>query len=239
MAFKKANGSPSRQVILLIEGPESSRKTTLGLQCPGPLGVLDLNKGLDIPEFYVEQKKKEIAVSSIHVPRGEGIQQEAEEQWKIFMADVLKSLEENPWTFVDTASNVWELCRLAMMGALTVRDLDKALQKRGQLNFDAPNAAMRQWLFYPYETGNNLIVTAHQSTWEGVTTQRGFKEIPEIVRQHVVVTKDWDCTILKCRSNSKAIGKTLKNPTFLDLLMVFFPSADPEDFYPTQKKGKK
>jgi len=236
--FKKPKGELSRQIYLLIDGPESSRKTTIGLQAPGPLGVLDLNKGLDIPEFYQQSNNGSVlTVSRIPLPRGENKQKSAVESRDLFYKDVMESIESNRFTLVDTGTNVWEIARIADMGCLTVKEIDdEKQQKYGRLNYDAPNSFMREWLFFPYETGNNLIITAHQGEQyrgnrpTGNIIPRGFKECPEIVRQHIRVDKEFNCEILKCRSNQAAVGEVLQCPSFVDLACMFFPDSEPDDW---------
>lgn len=228
----------NNQIILLIDGPESSRKTTIALTCPGPLHILDVNKGLDIPEFDTAKKEIDIKVTTIPNPRGKGdaIKQAACEARDLFLDTVMISLETYPYTLVDTTTNIWEIFRLAEMGAYTVKDLEKEDKKKGQLNFEGPNFLMRQWLFYPYETGNHLIMTAHQGERyvgnrpSGEIIPRGFKDIPEIVKQHVRVTKDFTGEILKCRSHYRCVGKKIEEPCFRDLALLFYPDTDPEDW---------
>jgi hypothetical protein len=235
------NSQPKPRLILSIEGLDKSGKSNLAFTAPGPLGYLEFDIGAEgVVEKF--QDDKVILAPRAYETRFEGGAQktDADKEFTRFEKDYKSSLRQLRSTIVDTASETWELLRLARFGKLT--------QVKPH-HYVEVNQEYRDLVRFAFEHDSNLILLHKlKATWAegkdgkssktGELERQGFSETGYLVQMNVRCWREevrdprdlgFRCQILNCRQNPEVAGEILSNEqiTFATLGMMALPQLDP------------
>ena len=238
---KAKKGNNVKRLIVSAEGKERTGKTSFGLSAPGPLVYLPLDPGMEgVIDKYLADKevwlptkdKNEIETFNY---RDVTSQDEWEKMWEKFKSTFEKGLisKEVKSLIVDTATEAWELIRLARLGKLS---------NVKPHHYGPVNAEFRNMIKRVYETDKNLILI-HKVKKEyvddkttGEMERAGFGDVGYLVQINVVTTWSQDegfaITLRDCRQNMDIAGMTLSAPmnTFPYLASQVYPNTDPEQW---------
>lgn len=170
--------------ILSVEGQQKVGKTHLALTAPGPIGIQSLDFGTEgIVEKFEDDKniivrEYDLSYDFTIATKGEEAVQQAdeirEEYWAPFVRDS-EDLFKNCRTVVwDTATEVWEMLRLAYFGKL---------EKNPQLAYGPVNAEYKA-LCRLANTHRTNFVMIHQQT-------KVYKNIMEGDKLKSIETDEW------------------------------------------------
>jgi len=200
--FEKPSNKTKPRLIIAVDGQEKRGKTTFGLSAPAPIAFFNFDEGLEgvIHKF----KDKEILISSFMLPADKkvpGVDWKAE--WGRFKEEYKRVLthSEVRTVVIDTATELWELCRMAGLGKLT-----QVLPH----HYGPVNAEMREVIRTAYGYDKNLILLHKMRTqyvndkWTGKYERNGFKDTGFAVQVNVrLLRKDGQfvCFVKDCRQN--------------------------------------
>src|SRR6266850_2260646 len=147
-----------KRIIVVASALQKHGKDHWGFTAPGPIAVHAFDEGYDEPankfiKGFEGYPKKVIKICEYEVPEGgkkfdAALQSQAESIWEDFVANYRWSLRNFRSVVVDTATEMWELLRLARFGALST----------GQTTSYGPvNAEMRKLIREGYEHDANII----------------------------------------------------------------------------------
>lgn len=238
--FTRVNSQPKPRLILSIEGLDKSGKSNLAFTAPGPLGYLEFDIGAEgVVEKF--QDDKVILSPKAYETRFEGGTQKTDAalEFARFEKDFKTSLGKLRSTIVDTASETWELLRLARFGKLT--------QVKPH-HYVEVNQEYRDLVRFAFEHDSNLILLHKlKAEWQegkdgkssktGQFERQGFSETGYLVQMSVrcwreEVREEGDlgfrCQILTCRQNPEITGEVLANENinFQMLGMMAMPALD-------------
>lgn len=239
--FTRVNSQPKPRLILSIEGLDKSGKTNLAFTAPGPLGYLEFDIGAEgVVEKF--QEDKVILAPKPYETRFDGGNQknDAGVEFLRFEKDFKSSLTQLRSTIVDTASETWELLRLARFGKLT--------QVKPH-HYVEVNQEYRDLVRFAFEHDSNLILLHKlKAEWAekadgsskktGQFERQGFSETGYLVQMNVRCWREdvreegdlgFRCQILNSRHRPELTGEILENEmiSFQTLAMLAFPDLDP------------
>jgi len=158
----------NKRAIVSIASIDKEGKTDLALSGPPPVYYIDIDVGgTGILERF-KAAGKEIYVYKLRFIK-EGVDQKLwEEQWEGFREVFVSALGLNEGTvIVDTASEMYELCRLARLGRL---------EQVPPLKYVEVNKEMRELLRMAYEsTMNVVLVHKMKAEWIGGQKTTNFE----------------------------------------------------------------
>ncbi len=208
------------RLLMRVGGKEKEGKTHFGLTAPGPIGVLDMDRGLEgVIEKFADDKE-------IHVKSFRGMpsntQSDHEVKWGMFEDSHRLLLNDPPIRSIvwDTDTEAWEMARLSFFGKLTqIKSHHYALV----------NAAFRKLIDEAFDANKNLIMiarykkqyvkknkTSDDSVWNGKFEASGFTEAKDIVQVNLkarLVRDDEDekwipsIEVINCRQNMSENGE--------------------------------
>lgn len=227
--FTRINREAKRRLIISAEGDEGTGKTTWALTAPAPIVILNLDLGTEgiienFPgkEIYAVGPAQGLSLPSHKDPNK---QKTADRAWGIFLSEYEKALDSSMkpggarTIIIDTATDLWALARLAVLGKLS------QVQPH---NYVEVNAWFEGVINAAFDYNANLICL-HKIKLDFDTKKPerdGFKYMNNIAQVMVKfnVTKQGgiDLKVLKCRQNSEL---HLEKPTF----PVYEPPDEDED----------
>ena len=223
--------STEYRLIASVEGLEKNGKSTFALSAPGPLAIIDMDTGLEgVIEKWVD--KKDIIRAEFNY-RDATNKDEWERMWmqvKTAWKDALASRDIR--TLIgDTATEMWELVRLARFGKL-----DKVMP----LQYGPVNTEFRDLIRSAYMTNKNVVLL-HKQKSEYVNDKRtgkmersGFSDMGYLVQINLKTWRDEDnqfgFTVIDCRQSAGLNGEEYVQPmnTFQYLAADVFPQTDLE-----------
>ena len=253
--FVRANKAFARRLICSIDGLEKQGKDHFALTAPGPICVISTDVGLDgvVQKF---QDLKEIYIAEYRValgPKG-GRKQTLEDMqevaaacskiWAGILRDYQDALDSGARTvIVDTATEVWEILRMARFGKLT---------QVMPHHYGPVNAEFDGFIKDAYEREGVNLILLHKLTEEwkndsagkgsptGTFRRSGFKGVAFAVQVNAVVYRDaeeekipdaFHVTIQDCRHNPSLNGIDLSGAecTF-PYLAALVLDGTPEEF---------
>jgi len=178
------------RIILNVEGGEKGGKSHFALTAPGPISLIDMDTGLEgVVNKFSKQKKIYRASFNYHDATS---QNEWETMWKKMKQAFFDALATKVirTLIVDTASEMWELCRMAAFGKLA----------QVKPHHYAPvNAEFRDLIRKAYDTDKNLILIHKQKKeyidekWTGNMERAGFGDVGYAVQANII---SWRITVL-------------------------------------------
>ncbi len=172
LGFERAMAEVRPLLYVALDGRDKSGKDHWSLTAPGPIGIIDVNRGLEgvVQKF---QKKKEIHVLKIEAAAD---QVQAQREFKKFDAAWRSLLLKSGLRtlIVDNFGEVWELARVAEFGSQSSR----------ARNYGGLNAMMDELLNLPLEPANTdtnvILIHNLKDEWvndesTGNLTRWGYK----------------------------------------------------------------
>ena len=253
--FRRADTPIARRIICSIDGLEKQGKDHFSLTAPGPICVISTDQGLDgvVQKF---QAKKEIYIADYRISlAATGLKKRTLEDmqelssacnkiWSNIVRDYNEALESGARTvIVDTATELWEILRMARFGKLT---------QIMPHHYAPVNAEFDGFIKDSYEhPGVNLILLHKlKEEWKnsadgkgnktGEYERAGFKGVAFAVQVNAVVWRDKDeekvpncfhITVQDCRHDPSLNGLDLAGedcnfPTLAALVL----GGEPEEF---------
>lgn len=236
----KKDKDPKR-LIIGVDGKERTGKTTFGLSAPGPIAFFPLDPGREgVLEKCLDNKK-------VYLPRSNtgGIEtynyRDATNQaewtaiWERLKASWIVAMEskEIKTLVVDTATEMWELIRLARFG--------KLLQVMPH-HYGPVNAEFRNLIKKVYDTEKNLILI-HKLKDEYVNDKNtgrmkraGFGDTGYLVQINLTLwwnqENGFGMTVKDCRQNMEIAGMELTGEmsNFPFLASMVYPNTSLEEW---------
>lgn len=235
--------SKARQrIIAAIDGLEKRGKTHLALTAPGPIAIQSTDIGTEgVIDKFMSDKEILVAEYSIDV-RGKGaenIAAEADQLWKKYVRDYHTALDQKVRTVVwDTATETWELLRLARFGKL-----DQVMPH----HYGPVNREYRELIRDAFDADTNLILLHKlKEEWKegsggkanrtGNYERSGFKETGFMAQINIRCEREMDddgnvvfyLQIDDCRQNAMLTGQRVDAPmnTIPFLATMIYPDTD-------------
>lgn len=195
--FEEVTEDINYRMILGTQGLDKSGKTQFALTAPSPIAIINMDDGLEgVVEKWVKLGKK-IWVCQVKVP-AIATKDAYLTSWRKSEDAYIKAFQNKDvrTVFVDTATDWWELIRLAEFGSLTPKG--DIRQMYGPLN-----QKFRSMLRLAHGTDKNLIIShkmkkeyitktvsennkaVTKDVWEGNYEKVGFKEDGYIVQANL------------------------------------------------------
>jgi len=233
-----------RRLIMRVGGLDKNGKTHFALTAPGPIGVLDMDRGM---EGVVE---KFLADKTIYVKKFRDMPAKTEKdhdaRWNA-LEDGYHSLlgDKSIRTVVmDTDTESWEMARLAYLGKLT--------QVKSH-HYTEVNTAYRKLVDAAFDSDKNVIFIARykkqyvkknkdsdDGAWNGAYEPAGFTELPYLVQVNLrsKLSPDPDggftntIEVINCRQNMALLGEVFEGEmaTFPWIAANIVEGTSPEDW---------
>lgn len=219
--FKEASAEVVPRLIVAIDGLEKQGKTHWALTAPDPIGLIDFDVGSEgvVSKFVKEEKK--IMTVNIKVPetRADAAKSatEANAVWREFKAAYDYSLQNFRTTIIDTATEAWELLRMARFGKLT---------QVMPHHYVTVNTEFRRLIRSAYDTDSNLILihkrkkqwregSDGKANWTGDYERNGFSDTGFLVQVNAIATRkngEFHIHVVDCRQNAQCAGLDMTDP---------------------------
>lgn len=251
--FKKVTPTiKKKRLVVSVEGREKDGKTSFALSAPDPIAIFNLDTGL---EGVIEKVAGDKTLMECEVDYRDAINpNEWIKMWELMKKNYYNAINSNVRTIImDTASEMWELVRLARFGKLT---------QVMPHNYGPVNTEFRDMIRAIYKTDKNLILL-HKLKDEYINDKKtgkferaGFKDVVYQVQINIRVwrkpdedeeprkgrkvmltdniahTGNFGFTIIDCRMDASLAGMEIQEPmnTFAMLGQVVYPDTNPEDW---------
>ena len=215
--FQKMSAGVKKRLIVSVQGQEKSGKTHFSLTAPGPIAYFGMDIGEEgvVDKFLDSGKEIYSADAQIKVPntivmtKG-GPTLDAEKAWEKMKVALVTALSNGGvrTVVVDTATEMWELIRLARFGKLT---------QVMPMQYGPVNAEMRGLLRAAFESDKNVILI-HKVKAEYVNDKRtgrmeraGFSDTGYIVQVNLRTYYDGEAgefgvEVINARQNMRLCG---------------------------------
>jgi hypothetical protein len=232
-AFVRASTATKHRLILNIQGPEKTGKDHMALTFSGgPIYVHSFDQGLEgVVQKFQATREIYVAEYELTIQPGEATDKEVGEAanivWEQFVSnyrDSLASTRDEGLVMVDTATEAWELLRLASFGKLT-----QVLPH----HYSKPNAEFRDLVRESYDASNMVLLSKMKDEWENYLDSKGqeksrrtgnkkamtMNDVPFLVQSNVQTFSEeidgggtsFYATILDNRLNPDLRGLTIDN----------------------------
>jgi hypothetical protein len=241
--FKPKKIDPHKRLIIQVEGHEKTGKTHFALTAPGPIAYFGLDIGDEgvIEKFLAAGKEIVTPDDSVRVPNViemsvDGPRIDATNAWdqmkRAFIA-CCKSPQIRSIVW-DTATEVWELIRLARFGKLA---------QVMPVQYGPVNAEMRGLIRTAYDSNKNFIML-HKMKAEYVNDKRtgkyeraGFNDSEYIVQVnlstfHDPEEKEFGVEVINARQNMTLCGQQFRGDlcAFPMLAVMIMEGTSPGDW---------
>ena len=242
--FVDVKANRHKRLIMSVEGLEGSGKTHFAMTAPPMVAYFDIDIG---SEGVIEKFADRIigVWPPDELKYREAIEQEqwrkVWESYKVAYKTALKSKEVKTLV-VDTATELWELCRLANFG----RVIQVMPNQYGPVNKE-----FRDLVRDAYNTDKNLVMIHKQkdeyigtinratgkeiSVRTGKVKRAGFADMGYLCQVTIEVkrmNREFKLEILKCRQEESLMGTELETPmnTFPFLATQVYPDTQEDDW---------
>lgn len=233
--FKKATDKIVPRLIASVSGLEKNGKTSFALSAPGPIIYFNLDYGLegvlckytDTKDIYIKEyrfKKAGNPDSYLNL-------------WTGFVNDYYAAMRSQARTIIiDTATEVWELLRLARFGKLA---------QVQSFHYGPVNAEYMNLIREGYSYDKNVIMLHKlkkqyvNDKFSGNYERAGFSNTGFLVQANLEVYRDgldgaFFLKVLDCRQNSSLGGMEIELADefggFPFLAQMVFPNTTEEDW---------
>jgi len=215
-----------------LDGLEKQGKTHFALTAPAPIVVFNFDIGLEgVVDKFADKK---VYVVDYNTPGTVDQSFDWTGTWEKFKTDYRGMFETDARTIVmDTATEAWELLRMARFGKLT----EVMPQHYGPVN-----AEYRELLRLAYNSDKNLVLI-HKLKDEYVNNQRtgkfkraGFGDTGYMSQVNCRMERDEDLEftleVEDCRQNALVAGEVMEGPmcAFPWLASMVFTGTGPDDW---------
>lgn len=234
-----------KSLNIVSQGLDDSGKTDWACTAPEPIVYIGLDRGVgEVVNSAVKRYGKNILLKEISVPVGEDqevyvpIWKETREHLQLIPASGAKTV------VVDTASRLWELCRLAKFGAL---------EQIPQHRYTKVNAMFESLLDHLFEARDLNVILIHQlkkeykgridektqkevSFWTGGWERQGFNKLNYMANLILEHRRSEDgafkIKLLKCKGNKDMWGQEyeVESYDFAGLAAEIYPDSSLEDW---------
>lgn len=242
--FTRANAAVKKRLIMAIDGREKSGKSHFALSGPEPIGVINLDIGLD-GVIQKWQDDKAVWVQDVKVNIQElkeltpqAAAGEADRAYSTVVKAYKAVLGEARTIIWDNATEIWELLRMARFGKL-----DHVKPH----HYGPVNAEYRELLRMAYDQERTNLVLLHKMKDEyvddkrtGLVKRAGFADTGFLVQVNALTYREPgvdvpDCFHLQvqdCRQNAELAGVDLSghDMTFQQLAMQIFPGTREDEW---------
>jgi len=227
LGFDDTPKLPPRRLVAHICGKEGTGKTHCALTAPDPVVYYNVDIGTEgvVEKFQqgtatvsgVPVPRKQVLVHTVRVPKSNDMQQAYVDLWEDFKGKWEAAYGLGRGTVVlDTATEAWELARLARLGKLT---------QVMPHNYVEVNKEWREMLRLAYDSSmNTVLINKLKPVW--VNNQRtdryeaaGFSDTGytvqitmEMVRQDTEAGPQFSAFVTKCRQRPELMGRHLVGP---------------------------
>lgn len=169
-----------RRLIVVASALQKHGKDHFGFTGPGPIALHAFDEGWEDTAAKFRKQGKAIKVVEYDVPeatdkkRNNSLADEADRIWSNFVSNYRWSLDNFKTVILDTATEMWELLRLARFGALST----------GQTtSFGPVNAEFRKLIREAYNHNANVIFLQKlgkkyvNREWDGSYEPKGFGDM--------------------------------------------------------------
>lgn len=237
--FRRANEAVKKRLIMAIDGREKSGKSHFALSGPEPIGVVNLDIGLDgVVQKW--QDDKEIWVTDVKVNIQElkeltpqAAAQEADRAFNQVVKAYKAVLGEARTIVWDNATEIWELLRMARFGKL-----DHVKPH----HYGPVNAEYRELLRMAYDQDRTNLVLLHKMKDEyvddkrtGLVKRAGFADTGFLVQVNALSWREpglpvpdcFNLTVADCRQNAELaeVAFSGNDCNFQALAMAVFPGT--------------
>jgi len=209
-----------------IIGREKQGKTHFALTAPGPIAIFDADYGLEgVVGKFTKEKKVLVYRIDMPYPESKTAGKEASDIWdQVHEAfdEVLRNSEIRTVIF-DTASELWEIARLAYLGKL---------EQVKPIHYGMVNAAFRRFLKKGLDSDKNILLIQKMKA-EYINDSRtgdyemaGFGDTPHIVQALIYpfrarkTEEMWDGTPVTKGDFVVRVHESRHNPGFDDSYLV-------------------
>ncbi len=199
---KVTNGSKSnRRMIVSLYGREGTGKSSFGFSAPGPILYFNFDTG---DEGVIEKFSDTEMYRVRYRAKAFSTMDDYKILWSQFKQDFINALKSGAKTLVvDTATEAWELNRLARLGKLA-----QVLP----VKYTEVNREHTDLLVESFESDKNVVLI-HKAAPVYINDKRtkdyemkGFKETPFIVKINLEMYKqdgEYYMRVMKCRENKE------------------------------------
>lgn len=248
--FKIVDTSVKKRMVLSIEGDWGTGKTDLALTAPGPIAFFkfDLNSDVTLAKYADKKRiyKCEYEVPDPNVPNAQQLAESIARQFCADYSTVINNPEIRSVVW-DTATEIWELIRLAAFGKLTnvmphhYVQVNNGFRGLIRAAFDSnTNLVMihrlkDEWVNYTSSDGKE------KSKRSGRKERAGFSDVGfacQVMVQTFFNQEEEDSPfqmkVLKCTQNPQITGQVygqiadMRMNSFPILAMDVFPGTDAE-----------
>lgn len=233
------------RLVVAVDGLEKEGKSNFALTAPGPIAYQNFDIGAEgVIEKFQKDKVIHRADYGIKLAKGDddkATMKKALPAWDAFVADyklVIEKMKQGKvrTSVIDTASEGWEVLRLARFGKLT---------QIMPHHYTALNTEYRNLIREIFDTtGNMILLHKLKAEWKnnemgkgtktGNFERAGFAETGFLVQVNVrcwrdYKTGDFHLTVNNCRQNPEIAGLDLVNDmiTFPILASFVYPDTTP------------
>jgi len=231
MGFVPAKDRPAGfpRIIISVSGLEKQGKTHFGFSAPGPIAYFSTDIGDEgVVEKFMADKKIEI----MEIDR----EAQADKEWKRFLDASNYALSGNDFRTIiyDTATELWELLRLARFGKLT---------QVMPYQYGPVNKEYRDFIKSFYRHDKNVVLL-HKMKAEYIADKRtgnyeraGFSDTGFLVQVNAQMWRygvedggDFVCSVRDCRQNPDIAGMDFEGMmcNFPMVAQMVLPDSDSE-----------
>lgn len=241
-AYQKAGPDLKQRLIWCSAGEVGTLKTSFGLGGPGPIGVINTDRGL---EGVVEEvaKTKDVYVKSYDPNTTDLTQEGACVMRDEIMADVETMVRHCRTVLLDKETGIYEIFKYAEFGApsdapANYYPLFQRYRKLFNLAKDADcNFGVIQSMKDPWTPKVNKKTGALGAARSGERVPRGMPEVEEIVHLNLLHFYDADDKQFKLQiGKSRGPGgrdiqnKTIPYCTFAEFATLVFPETEEDEW---------
>lgn len=244
-----------RRVIIAVDGLEKQGKTHFAFTAPGPIAYFDIDTGSEgvIEKFQAKGKRIIVPDPPFVISQSDG-KDKNEKEWTRFNDLYLNAIRsgEVRTVAIDTATELWELLRLAEHGKLT-----QVLP----VHYTKTNAKYREVIRAAFESTTTNLILLHKlkAEWlaskadpskankSGKYERAGFGETGFLVQANLTAYRvspadradtpqdpGWRLLVKDCRQNPDLAGMEFQNDAInfpmLAALMLAEHGVTPDDF---------
>jgi len=242
--FRRANDAVKKRLIMAIDGREKSGKSHFALSGPEPVGVINLDIGLDgvvqkwqdDKEVWVQDVK--VSIQDLKELTPQAAAGEADRAYSAVVKAYKAVLGEARTIVWDNATEIWELLRMARFGKL-----DHVKPH----HYGPVNAEYRELLRMAYDQDRTNLILLHKMKDEyiddkrtGAVKRAGFADTGFLVQVNALTYREPgvdvpDCFRLQiqdCRQNAELAGVEFSGNdfNFQTLAMQVFPGSKEEEW---------
>jgi len=210
---------------------------------PEPIAFIDMDIGTEGLLNREPFRNRKIIRKSFNLRKRKNLEgekmtkTEVEEEWHD-VSSTLRAVVVNPiirTLVVDTATDLWELARLAHLGKLT-----QVLPH----HYGPVNKEFSDIIQLAYNRNDLNVVYIHKQKklykddkWKGMYEMQGMSNVPFLVQVNIEHTRSiedgsFGIRVINCRQNSELDGEELDGPmsTFRNLGRMVFPDSSKADW---------